>query len=105
MMPDPFDSHQFILKLAQKYQPEYVWALYACQNVKDKAPFRELHKQISQSLREYAEYDGERKSHDIFRIMQSNAAWRKRKGEDVYPIRHSAAHILRAVQPPRRLQK
>lgn len=79
MMPDEFDSHQFILMLAHKHQPEYVRALYACQDVKDRAPFREVHKQISQSLRDYADYDGEGYSDDIFRVRQSNARWRKRK--------------------------
>lgn len=79
LMPNEFDSHQFILKLAQKHQPEYVRALYACQNVKDRAPFREVHKQISQSLNDYAVRIGERTSPDIFRSDQSNALWRKKK--------------------------
>lgn len=79
MMPDEFDSHHFILTLAHHYQPEYVQALYACQNVRDRAPFREVHKQISQSLRDYAEYNGVRNSDDIFRVNQSNACWRKRQ--------------------------
>ena len=79
MMPDEFDSHQFILVLAHKHQPEYVGALYACQDVKDRAPFREVHKQISQSLRDYVEYVREDYSDDIFRVRQSNAVWRKRK--------------------------
>jgi hypothetical protein len=78
LMPDEFDSHQFILKLAQKYQPEYVRALYACQHVKDRAPFREVHKQISQSLNDYAERIGDRTSPDIFRSDQGNAFWRKK---------------------------
>jgi hypothetical protein len=34
MMPDEFDSHQFILMLAHKHQSEYVGALYACQDVR-----------------------------------------------------------------------
>ena len=78
LMPDEFDSHLFILTLAHKYQPEYVRALFACQNVNDRAPFREVHKQISQSLRDYADYAGEGYSDDIFRVRQSNARWRKR---------------------------
>jgi hypothetical protein len=79
LMPDEFDSHQFILMLAHKHQPEYVRALYACQDVKDRAPFREVHKQISQSLRDYVEYVREDYSDDIFRVRQANAVWRKRK--------------------------
>ena len=80
MMPDEFDSHHFILTLAHNYQPEYVRALCECQHVKDRAPFREVHKQISQSLRDYAEYvRGDYPSEDIFRIKQLNALWRKRK--------------------------
>jgi len=79
MMPDEFDSHQFILKLAQKHQPEYVTALYAYRNAKDKAPFREVHRQISDSSHEYADAIKPRTSPDIFRVNQANSAWRKRR--------------------------
>lgn len=79
LMDNEFDSHEFILKLAHKRQPEYVRALHACQNVKDRAPFREVHKQISQSLHDYATYIGDKNSKDIWGSMQSNAVWRKHK--------------------------
>lgn len=78
LMDDVFDSHCFILTLAHHYQPEYVRALYACQNVRDRAPFREVHKQISQSLHDYADPAGSEVSDDIFRVAQANARWRKR---------------------------
>lgn len=78
LMPNEFDSHRFILKLAHKHQREYVNALYACRDVRDRAPFREVHKQISQSLNDYADKIREQYSPDIFGEDQSNAVWRKR---------------------------
>lgn len=77
MMPDEFDSHQFILKLAHKHQVDYVEALYMCRDVKDGAPFRELHGQISKSLHDYATHNGEISSPDIFGTKNDNALWLK----------------------------
>ncbi len=79
LMPDEFDSHQFVLKLAEKRQPEHVSALYACRDVQDRAPFREVHRQISQSLHEYADYIDDHRSADIFGNRSKNALWRKRQ--------------------------
>jgi hypothetical protein len=78
LMPDKFDSHEFILKLAEKHQPEYVQALYDNRNVSTGAIFRELHKQISQSLYDYADSDGDQRSKDIFGNRNKNAGWKKK---------------------------
>ncbi len=77
-MPAEFDSHQFILALAQTYQPEYVSTLFSYVNVRDRGVFRALHSQIAQSLHEYADYVRDVTSSDIFGNAQSNALWRKR---------------------------
>ncbi len=78
IMPEEFDSHQFILALAQAYQPEYVRALFTYISVSDRGVFRTLHGQISQSLHEYADYIRDVRSPDIFGNQQSNALWHKR---------------------------
>lgn len=76
LMPDVFDSHQFILKLAQKYQSAYIKALH--EYVDDDAPFAKVHAQISKSLHGYAEYIGMGHSPNIFGDSNENAVWRKR---------------------------
>jgi hypothetical protein len=48
-MPAEFTAHQFILKLAQGYQSDYIRALAAYQE--HDAPFRDLHGQISKRLK------------------------------------------------------
>jgi len=50
-MPDPFDSHQFLLELAQQNQSEYVSALYAYKEYvlkENPSPFHGVHKALIQ---------------------------------------------------------
>src|SRR5689334_13595497 len=73
MSSDSFTSHEFILCLAKAYQAEYVEALYAYRNNKHEskpAPFKFVHTQLAQHLREHPKlirYVGiEAHSKDIF---------------------------------------
>jgi hypothetical protein len=77
-MPPEFDSHDFILKLAQVHQRLYTQALveYATTD----RPFQIAHGQIANSLLGFPHLVtkiGERNSPDIFRQMNSASIWRK----------------------------
>jgi hypothetical protein len=77
-MPDTFDSHQFILKLAQEHQRLYVQALI--EYAESERPFQIVHGQIAQRLRNFPHlvaYIGETTSEDIFLEKNSAAVWRK----------------------------
>jgi hypothetical protein len=50
-MDNSFTSHQFILKLAQQNQPEYIKALSAYEHSKD--PFRLVHLILAKGLRKH----------------------------------------------------
>jgi hypothetical protein len=73
LMPDEFDSHEFILKLAQNHQPQYVRTLYASVSVADEKVFGNLHGQIGKSLHKYATYVKDHDSPNIFGDSTSNA--------------------------------
>ena len=78
VLPEKFDSHQFILKLAQRYQQEYVVALYFYSYSEN--PFQIVHGQIAKRLRNLENlvvYDGETDSSDIFGQVNSAACWEK----------------------------
>ena len=77
-MPDTFDSHEFILKLAQEHQRLYVQALI--EYADSERPFQIAHGQIAKRLRNFPNlvtYIGERNSNDIFLQNNSAAMWRK----------------------------
>jgi hypothetical protein len=78
LMPPQFDSHEFILALAQRYQPAYVRALAAYTH-KD-SPFMIVHGEIARRLLNYpalVRKVGEQNSEDIFRQLDSAVLWRK----------------------------
>lgn len=71
-----FTSHEFILKLAERYQKEYVEALY---RYRDGNPFQEVHRQLAVQLGLFPELvkrDGdEPKSRDIWGNSQACTRW------------------------------
>ena len=79
-MPDEFDSHEFILKLAQGYQQLYVQALseYADNN----QPFQSVHSEIAKRLKkrdDLVHHIGDRPSKNIFGLVNDAAVWQKDK--------------------------
>jgi len=80
-----FTSHQFILKLAQENQKEYVQALYAYRDVEREgtpAPFMFVHREISRGLKnfpELVEKIDDVSSVDIFGNANGCPLWRKLK--------------------------
>lgn len=83
-MPDPFDSHEFLLALAQKYQTEYVSALYAYKDYSNKGnltPFQGVHKAIIQKLAIHKDLVAlirdDKPSKDIFGKSNQCAEWNK----------------------------
>ncbi|MEN6572371.1 MAG: hypothetical protein ABFD24_11050 [Anaerolineaceae bacterium] len=86
MMPDPFDSHEFLLALAEHNQTEYVKALYAYKdsvNKENPSPFQVVHMQVMKRLNKHPELVKEiRKgvpSKDIFGNPQTCSEWQKVK--------------------------
>jgi hypothetical protein len=78
LMPNKFDSHEFILKLAQEHQRLYVQALV--EYADSERPFQIVHGQIAMRLLKYPNLItriGEHISKDIF--LQENTAtlWQK----------------------------
>jgi hypothetical protein len=78
LLPDEFDSHEFILKLAQAYQQLYVRALseYADNN----QPFQSVHSEIARRLKkrdDLVDHIGERPSRNIFGDVNDAAVWQK----------------------------
>jgi hypothetical protein len=79
-MSDYFDSHDFIVKLAQAHQRIYVEAL-AAYAATDR-PFQIVHGEIARRLLKHPELVskvGERDSEDIFRQKNASAVWCKLK--------------------------
>ncbi|GAB3656324.1 hypothetical protein [Ramlibacter alkalitolerans] len=77
-MPERFSSHEFILKLAQGHQREYVAALVEYSDSGE--PFRVVHQQLSRHFRFYpdlVEYLGDGPSVDIFGKSNSCAFWKR----------------------------
>ena len=80
-MKPAFTSHQFILRLAEQYQHDYVAALTTY--IGRRGPFKIVHKQLSTYLRRFPKlvvYDGRASSQetrDIFGHAQACAKWKK----------------------------
>ena len=80
MMDDEFDSHQFILALAQKYQKLYIHALYEHRG--QNRPFHRVHMAIGKRLkkrRDLVEQIDSKPSSNIFGEQSKVAVWRKVK--------------------------
>jgi hypothetical protein len=78
LMPNKFDSHEFILKLAQEYQQLYVQTLVAY--VDSDRPFQAVHGQIAMRLLKFPNLVtrvGEHISKDIFLQESSAIMWQK----------------------------
>jgi len=80
-MPDRFDSHEFILRLAQENQKLYIEALYHFRNSKEpEAPFMVVHGILARHLNEYPELIkniGTGRSENIFGEVNACAEWEK----------------------------
>jgi len=82
-MAETFDSHEFILRLAQENQPLYIEALYGYRHSMHRgatAPFRVVHRILAQRLSAHAdlvEHVGNAYSKHIFGQMCGCAQWRK----------------------------
>ena len=77
-MPETFDAHEFILKLAQSHQRLYVQALI--EYAESERPFQIAHGQIAKRLHNFPNlvaYEGEHNSRDIFLQVNSASLWRK----------------------------
>ena len=77
-MPDKFDSHDFILKLAQEHQRLYVQTLV--EYAKSERPFQIAHGQIANRLLKFPNLvtkTGEHNSKDIFLQDNSASLWQK----------------------------
>jgi hypothetical protein len=82
-MPETFDSHQFILRLAQQHQTLYIEALYNYRHSPHRespAPFRIVHQFLARHLstcRGLVTRTGDVYSADIFGQFNECARWRK----------------------------
>jgi hypothetical protein len=80
LMPNDFDSHDFILKLAQKYQKLYVQLLFVYKD--NNQPFQSVHKEIGRRLKkrdDLVEHLGNHSSQNIFGQENNCAVWHKVK--------------------------
>ena len=77
-MPDTFDSHEFILHLAQENQRFYIAVLHCYRDV--GSPFMMAHNELAKHLQEYQElinYVGTAQSKNIFGQVNVCAVWEK----------------------------
>ena len=80
LMPDKFDSHEFILALARKYQKLYAEALFTSKE--ERLPFNRVHRAIGKRLKRHkdlVEQIDTRTSKNIFGFESKVALWRKVK--------------------------
>lgn len=81
---DEFSSHEFLLKLSQAYQIEYIDALYHYRSIGGSAtPFQVVHGILMKKLAEHIELvtmlERDFKDPNIFGYEGGNAFWRKVK--------------------------
>jgi hypothetical protein len=80
LMPNKFDSHDFVLKLAHEYQQLYVQVL--ANYVEEEKPFQAVHAQIAMRLLKFPQLVtmvGEHISKDIFLQEKTASVWQKVK--------------------------
>ncbi|MBK9602107.1 MAG: hypothetical protein IPO36_09730 [Anaerolineales bacterium] len=80
LMPDEFNSHDFILALARKYQKLYVQALFA--NKEENLPFNRTHMAIGKRLKRHKDLVKQidyKPSPNIFGQENKVAVWQKVK--------------------------
>ncbi len=80
LMQERFDSHDFILELAHKYQKLYIQALYEQKD--KKKPFETVHKAIGKRLKkrvDLVQHVRDRSSRNIFGLDNEVAFWHKVK--------------------------
>ncbi len=80
LMPDKFDSHDFIMRLSQENQKLYILALY--ENRNKVRPFETVHKAIAKRLKKHTdlvEQEGYKSSRNIFGLENRVAKWRRVK--------------------------
>ena len=80
LMPERFDSHDFILELAHKYQKLHIQALYEQKD--KKKPFETVHKAIGKRLKkrvDLVQHVRDRSSRNIFGLDSEVAFWHKVK--------------------------
>ena len=80
LMPERFDSHDFILVLARKYQKLYVQPLFTSKD--ENLPFNRTHRAIGKRLKRHkdlVEQIGYINSANIFGLTSKVAVWRKVK--------------------------
>ncbi|MBE0682981.1 MAG: hypothetical protein IH589_13800 [Anaerolineales bacterium] len=80
LMPEKFDSHEFILELAHKYQKLYIQALFEQKD--KKKPFETVHKAIGKRLKkrvDLVKHVRDRSSKNIFGFANEVAFWHKVK--------------------------
>ncbi|MEO8610942.1 MAG: hypothetical protein ABI690_23800 [Chloroflexota bacterium] len=78
-MDKVFNSHEFIIRLAQDYQSLYICALY--EHVKGNHPFKVTHGKLAQSLEDFdnlIEKIDNKPSKNIFGESSMAIVWRKR---------------------------
>ena len=77
-MPSPFTSHEFILRLAQQHQADYIEALH---HYRSSDPFRTVHAHLAKHLHEHSalvvKIDDAPDDPDIFRVQQVCSRWRR----------------------------
>jgi len=80
LMPNKFDSHDFVLKLAHEYQQLYVQVL--SNYVEEEKPFQAVQAQIAMRLLKFPQIVtmvGEHISKDIFLQEKTASVWQKVK--------------------------
>jgi|SRR5687767_2666169 hypothetical protein len=80
MEKNEFDSHEFILKIAQKYQKLYIQALFEHRD--QNRPFHTVHMAIAKRLKkrgDLVQHVDNRSSKDIFGQENQVAVWHKVK--------------------------